>query len=493
MSRDLPVKILMIASEAVPYAKSGGLADMTGSLTRHLSLLGHDVRLLLPAYGQKELEGEYLEFPVKVGFKDEPVRCYPRTLPDCTARVYLLSHELFFREGIYGNSDQEFFPDNGKRFALLSRAAFSLMEEIDWNADILHSHDWPTALVPAYLASLESKFRKQGTVSIFTIHNIGYQGLFSLHDLHYTRLMLKDFGYSSEDTPDQLNYLRTGIISADCVSTVSTRYADEIQTPEYAHGLEQELQNRREDLFGIINGIDTDIWNPESDTLLQSHYSISDMRGKALLKHELQKRAGLPEDPQIPLIGIVSRLVEQKGMRELCGPGEESLERILRELGCQMVILGTGETWCEEALEVLDRRFPNLSVQIGFSEKYAHLIEAGADFFLMPSRYEPCGLNQMYSLRYGTIPVVRKTGGLADTVIDLDEKGQKPNGFVFEEIRGEAIYQAVSRAVHTFRTDGETIHQLQKNGMEADFSWNLSAERYIQLYRYAMSLADADK
>ncbi len=480
------MKILMIASEAVPYAKSGGLADMTGSLTRHLSLMGHDVRLLLPAYGEQKSEHPCIEFPVKVGFKDETVRCTTETLPDCNAPVYRLLHPLFSREGIYGNNEQEFFADNSKRFTLLSRAAFSLMDCIGWTAEILHSHDWPTALIPVYLSSLESKFRQQGTVSIFTIHNIGYQGVFSLHDLHYTRLMLKDFSRNPEDTPDQLNYLRTGIISADYITTVSPSYASEIQTPQYGYGLEAELQKRRENLFGIINGIDTDTWNPQTDPLLTQHFSITSLQGKALLKQELQKHAGLPEDAAIPLIGIVSRLVEQKGMRELCGPGEDSLERILRELGCQMVILGTGEKWCEETLEVLDRRFPNLSVQIGFSEEYAHLIEAGSDFFLMPSRYEPCGLNQMYSLRYGTIPVVRKTGGLADTVIDLSETEQNPNGFIFDQPRGEAIYQAVSRAVHTYRNETDTISTMRQNGMSADFSWKHSARRYLELYRYAL-------
>ena len=486
MSSDTPLKILMISSEAVPFAKSGGLADMTSSLTSHLAELGHDVRLLIPAYGKSTEYPEYLDFGVKVGFKEESVRCFRMPLGDSRAEVFLLSHPLFFRDGIYGNREQEFFPDNSKRFSLLSRAAFSLMHALGWQADILHAHDWPTALVPAYLRSLESKFHTSGTVSVFTIHNIGYQGIFSLHDLHYTRLMLRDFCLEKGEVPDQLNFLKTGILCADYVTTVSPRYAGEIRTPEYGHGLEAELQQRKEDLFGILNGIDTDTWDPRTDPHLPAGYSAENTSAKAMVKELLQRRAGLAEDPGIPLIGIVSRLVEQKGFRELCGPGEDAMERMLRDLGCQIVVLGTGETWCEEALTLLDRRFPNLSVHIGFSEEYAHLIEGGSDFFLMPSRYEPCGLNQMYSLRYGTLPIVRRTGGLADTVIDLDDENSRPNGFIFDEISGASVFDAAARAVHTYRTRPETIELMRKNAMQEDFSWDQSAQRYIELYRYAL-------
>lgn len=488
MSEQNPLKILMVSSEAVPYAKSGGLADMVGSLTKHLAGLGHDVKLLLPLYkGAAYDKYEAFRLAVNVGFRNVDVICNRTTLPGCKASVYLIEHPFFTeREGIYGNHDEEFFADNAKRFALLSRAAFALVRSLDWHPDVLHSHDWPTALVPVYLRTLEKDLVNKGTISLFTIHNIGYQGIFSLHDLHYTRLRIKDISTKGEEHIDQLNLLRSGIRCADYVSTVSPQYAREIRTPQYGHGLENELESRREELFGILNGIDTEIWNPETDPLLPFKFSSQSLEKKQQVKAALQERAGLSVRSDIPLIGMVSRLVEQKGFRELCGPEETTLQQILSKQDCQFVILGTGEQWCEEALRALDLKFPNLYVQTGFDEELAHLIEGGSDFFLMPSRYEPCGLNQMYSLRYGTIPIVRRTGGLADTVIGHAEYPSAENGLLFDEMNGEAVRSAVAEALRIYREDPERILRMRINGMEEDFSWNHSAQRYVELYRYGL-------
>ena len=482
------MKILMISSEAAPLAKAGGLADMVSSLTSHLSALGHDVRLLLPYYrGMNAQTLQRFPLSVKVGFRDEELICREARLPDSDAPVYLLDHPCFSgRDGIYGNSGEEFFFDNAKRFALLSRSPFALIRALDWYPDVLHSHDWPTALVSVYLRSLEAELSERGMISIFTIHNIGYQGIFSPHDLHYTRLRRRDLRTENGTEMEQLNFLAAAVLCADFISTVSPRYAREIQTPEYGHGLDAFLSRRKEDLFGILNGINTKVWNPAADRFIPRPISMDDLSGKAEARKKLLTLTGLNPDENTAVVGIVSRLVEQKGFRELCGPGEKSLERILDTLDCRIVVLGTGEKWCEEAFLELARSHRNLSVKIGFDEALAHLIEAGSDFFLMPSRYEPCGLNQMYSLRYGTIPVVRRTGGLADTVVDYFREPEAATGFLFDEQSGEAVYRTLAEALRIFSEEPQTIRAMQRRGMAEDFSWDHSAERYLELYRFGL-------
>jgi len=482
------MKILMISSEAAPLAKAGGLADMVASLTTHLFAMGHDVRLLLPFYrGMNAGTLRRFSLRVKVGFRDEELVCRETRLPDSDAPVYLLEHPIYSdRDGIYGNSDQEFFFDNAKRFALLSRASFALVRALDWYPEVLHSHDWPTALVPVYLRSLESELRDGGAISVFTIHNIGYQGIFSPHDLHYTRLRQRDLCPESGMEMEQLNFLSAAVLCADYISTVSPQYAREIQTDEYGHGLEKFLSRRKEDLFGILNGIDTEVWSPATDSFIPRPFSPDDLAGKLDARKKLLTLTGMNPDEDTAVVGIVSRLVEQKGFHELCGPGEKSLERILETLPCRIIVLGTGERWCEEALLELAGSHRNLSVTIGFDEALAHLIEAGSDFFLMPSRYEPCGLNQMYSLRYGTVPVVRRTGGLADTVVDYFREPEAATGFLFDEQSGEAVYRTLAEALRIFAEEPQTIQAMQRRGMAEDFSWDHSAERYLELYRFGL-------
>lgn len=492
MSSTRTLRILMLSSEAAPLAKAGGLADMVGSLSTHLAELGHDLRLVLPFYREIEI-GASRRFPlrVKVGFRDEELRCSETLLPNSRVKVYLLDHPLFRnRSGIYGDDETGFFPDNGKRFALLSRSAFALCQSLDWRPDILHAHDWPTGLAPLYLRSLETGSPAAGNdaariVSVFTIHNIGYQGRFSLHDLHYTRLSPRRL-YPGEESADELNYLKIGIANADYITTVSPQYAREIQTSAYGHGMETLLSRRREDLFGVLNGIDTETWNPEADPFLDVSYSKEDLSGKRDLKRQLQNETGLIADPSVPLIGIVSRLVEQKGFKELLEGEPSALERMITELRCQVVILGTGERWAVGALQELAEALEGLALEVGFSERLAHLIEAGADFFLMPSRYEPCGLNQLYSLRYGTLPVARRTGGLADTIIDYASEPAEADGFLFDEMSGEGIFQGVKTALDLYRERPEEIERMRRNGMSADFSWDQSAGHYLDLYRFAL-------
>ena len=482
----------MVASEATPLAKAGGLADMISSLSAHLAGLGHDVRLVMPAYGEMQVHTTR-RFPlsVKVGFRNEELSCLQTRLPGSKVLVYLLDHPLFSeRSGIYGNKESEFFSDNGKRFALLSRAPFALMQALRWRPDILHAHDWPTALTPVYLASLESDFHDAGTVSVLTVHNIGHQGLFSSHDLHYTRLRPRDLTPDGESGMDELNFLAAGLRRADYITSVSPMYAREIQSPAFGAGLEEVLQQRSEQLFGILNGIDTQVWNPETDTHLPRGFSDRNLAGKAQAKRELQLRAGFKERADLPLIGMVTRLVEQKGFRELCGPPgkleEGALAMILGNLPCRVIVLGTGEACYEKALTELSQRYDNLVLQLGFDEGLAHLIEGGSDLFLMPSRYEPCGLNQLYSLRYGTVPIVRRTGGLADTVIDYFQEPEQATGFAFDEMSPDAIFKTTAEAIRIFGNEPETIRQMQRRGMQQDFSWQRSAESYLELYRLGL-------
>jgi starch synthase len=346
----------------------------------------------------------------------------------------------------------------------------------------MHCHDWPSCLVPIYLKKFKNRSAFNGSKSVLTIHNIGYQGIFSKHDIHYSLLDPEDFTGPETIYPARLNFLEAGVRNADVLTTVSPTYAREIQTEEHGHKLDNLLRERSNSLFGILNGIDYSLWNPETDRHLDYHFSTDNLELKAKLKTQLQKEAGLSIEPGIPLIGMVSRLVEQKGFGELCGPSYGSLYRMCSEMHVQFVILGTGADWCEKELKSIAERLDNLTVYLEFNERRAHLIEAGSDFFLMPSRYEPCGLNQMYSLSYGTLPIVRKTGGLADTVAHHDENTGSGTGFVFESLTPQGIYDAVGEAIQVWTYKPEHIRSMRKQAMKKRFSWESSARKYEQLY-----------
>jgi starch synthase len=476
----------MVSSEAVPYAKSGGLADVVSSLTDTLHSMGHDARILLPRYSFIDIAGQdpiAKDIRVPLGFSEERCTLYGTTLPGSSAPVYLLDHPLFAeREGLYGEKGGHTYRDNHRRFALLSRAPLSICSRLEWIPDILHAHDWQSALTAAYLEEYgEEGFEETG--SVFTIHNIGYQGIFSKHDLHSLQLSRECFFSSEEGVADQINFLQAGILNADAITTVSPGYAKEIRSPEFGHGMEQLLNERSEKLTGILNGVDYAEWNPESDPHIPRPFSAEDLAGKAEAKRALQEKVGLPERSNLPLIGIVSRLAQQKGFYELCDPQRGSLWRICDEMSLQMVILGTGEDWIEKQLLHLESLLPNLKVFATFSNSLAHLIEAGSDLFLMPSRYEPCGLNQIYSLRYGTLPIVRRTGGLADTVENYDPATGEGTGFVFDDMSPESIYGTVEWAVSTWYEEPEAFRAMQKRAMGRHFSWRDSAAAYLDLYR----------
>ncbi len=480
-------KILMVTSETVPFAKTGGLADVVGALSIHLKKLGHDVRIIMPRYYHIDRTGLKKHddaLGIWLGKGEEWTAVYEGTLPNSSVPVYFIDHERFYgRDGIYGHRADEGFKDNAARFSLLSRGAFQLCRMLHWTPDVLHCHDWPSA--PAcYLLKKEEQSRGfKKTKSILTIHNIGYQGVFALDDAIFLQPETDMLNLSTLEFSGALNFLKSGIITADRITTVSPTYAEEIKWPEFGFGMDGLLNFRSNVLSGILNGIDYDEWNPETDKYIApDNYNVTRIKPKSNVKKRLQQRMGLEAKQRIPLVGIVTRLVDQKGIRELFEPGSGAVFSICRDMNIQFAILGSGDAWCEEELRVLNSKLPNLSVQIGYNNELAHLIEAGSDFFLMPSRYEPCGLNQIYSLAYGTLPVVRRTGGLADTVENYDMEKNLGTGFVFDDLRADVIYSVMKWVVETWEERREDITKMRKRAMKKHFSWEDSAKEYLKLY-----------
>lgn len=477
----------MISSEAVPFAKSGGLADVVTALSQNLVQTGHDVRIMIPCY-QTLIGNGYEILPwtgdITIGGREEQFRVARTSIQG--VEVYLFMHPLFSeRKGIYGPTSNTPYPDNLYRFTLFSYGVFEFCRLLAWYPDLFHCHDWTTGFIPLILKKLRKEYpvRYSSARSIMTIHNLGYQGDFSKHDIHVTGFDATDIQDTPFEYSDRINMLKTGIQYCDTITTVSNTYANEIQTPEFGCGLEGLLTSRSSDLFGITNGVDYTEWDPSDDAYLPLHFSIDDISNKALLKKDLQSQARLPQKPNVPLIGMVSRIADQKGFRELCGGLPSVLERALYDFQVQFVIVGTGDTEIERYLEDLAKRYENLSVYITFNNYIAHLVEAGADFFLMPSRYEPCGLNQIYSLKYGTIPIVRKTGGLADTIEPISSDLSEGTGILFEHMSGEAIYQSIAQAVSMWEDFGtDRIREVRLRGMSREFSWELAAKEYEFVY-----------
>lgn len=474
------MRILMVSSEAVPFSKSGGLADVASSLSVALSELGNDVRLILPAYGSTD-DSACVQLPhraeITLAKTNEIVRWKQTEFQG--VQVYLVDHPYFSeRKGIYGKTSFSPYPDNLLRYTLFSQASLELCSALDWTPDIVHCHDWTVGFVPT-LIKLDTSNRFKKAKSVFTIHNLAYQGDFPRMDLLLTGMPVTNDLFSGQGLKKRVNMLKAGLENADMVTTVSPTYAKEIQSEEQGCTLHTLLQRRGESLVGILNGIDTDEWNPETDKLLDLHFTHEDLGNKWELKKEMQRRFNLPIDASIPVVSMISRIADQKGFVELCQGSPCALEQMVTDLPIQILIIGTGDKAIEEKLTTLDQLHENLSVNLIFSNEAAHLVEAGSDFFLMPSRYEPCGLNQMYSLRYGTIPIARRTGGLADSIVDLAES--EGTGILFDEMTGSAIYSAVQRAVSIY--DSETISTIRKRGMAVDFSWINSAEEYMKVYR----------
>lgn len=490
-----PLRIVIASSEAVPFSKTGGLADVSGALAKALDALGHDVVLILPDYTVLRQNNRSLPPIYETGLKvtipmnGRPMTCTISwtTLPGSQARVLLVRQpEYFDRRHLYQEQGHGYI-DNCERFCFFSRVIPELCRQMVLRPDIVHCNDWQTGLIPALIHSQYAPIHGfQSTATVMTLHNMAYQGRFWHFDMPLTGMDWRYFNYHHLETWGDLNLLKTGIAFADQVTTVSPTYAREICTPEGGYGLDGLLSHRTSDLTGILNGIDDDTWNPASDSFLPERYNASTwQQGKATCKDHLQKRLKLPHRPDIPVLGMVSRMADQKGFDLVMASAERLLSQDL-----QMVFLGTGDPHYEVQLRELAHRYPDkVAAEIGFDESLAHQIEAGSDIFLMPSRFEPCGLNQMYSLKYGTVPVVRKVGGLADSVIDLNgdsDSLKSATGFVFSEYSREQFANTVERAIRTY-SDKTTWHQLIANGMSSDFSWTRSAARYVEIYHKAIS------
>ncbi|MFP4425238.1 MAG: glycogen synthase [Spirochaetaceae bacterium] len=482
-----PKRVLMVSSEYAPLAKSGGLADAVASLATALRRNGVDLRVLIPRYGfipKGKLELLPGSLGVPIGVREEWVAVY-RWESQSGVPVYLIDHEeLYGRTGIYNEEGLD-YADNPRRFALLSYSAFQLSRMLHWIPEVIHAHDWPTGLVPVFLESRERQGEFEKTASLFTIHNIGYQGIFAPEQFIHTKLPWEDYERLGLSFEGSLNMLNGALRNADVITTVSERYAEEIRTPEFSFGLHETLRRRDGPIYGVLNGIDLEEWNPEEDEYLPTPFSPEDPAGKKDAKLELQRQMGLPEDPDTPLVGFVARLAEQKGIKYLFMEGGGAMDRLCREERIQCVVLASGDPNYEELIRRSSLELPNLSAHLGYDNQLAHLIEGGADFLLMPSEYEPCGLNQMYSMRYGTIPIVSDTGGLADTVADESE-GSRATGFIIEGLTTDSVVAAVQRAVKIYRSQPERIEELRATGMCRDFSWKRSALRYQELYEEAL-------
>ncbi|MFZ3017763.1 MAG: glycogen synthase GlgA [Gallionella sp.] len=476
------LKVLFATSEIAPLIKTGGLADVSGALPAALCKLGVDVRVLVPGYtpvlAQLSQHNVVATFDLLPGFP--PARLLMGDMESDVPLLVLDCPELYQRAGgPYQDTSGHDWPDNARRFALLSRVAAILASAdtpLPWKADILHCNDWQTGLAPAYLNLWHS-----GTPSVMTIHNMAFQGVFPPHLLNELHLPPSSFGIDGVEYYGNLSFLKAGLYYADHITTVSPNYANEIQHERLGFGMQGLLAQRRDDLTGILNGIDTDEWNPASDGYLAKTYSAVRMTGKAANKQALQQRMGLSVEPDRPLLGVISRFTYQKGLDLLL----EIAPRLV-ELPVQLVMLGSGEPGMQDAARALAARYPGrIAAHVGFSEELSHLIEAGADMFVMPSRFEPCGLNQFYSQRYGTPPIVHATGGLADSVIDCTPETLKDgsaSGFVFSGMTADNLHTTILRAVELYR-DQKQWKALRKNCMDKDFSWQHSAEAYLEIYR----------
>ena len=447
------MKILMVSSEAVPFAKTGGLADAVSALSVALTNMGHEVKIVIPRYykiDRKTLTPLAGAMGVGVGGGEAWTEVYKTTMPGCPkCEVFFIEHENSFgRDGIYGVPGETDFHDNPYRFSILCHGAFQLCRKINWKPDIIHAHDWSAALA---LALLKHVYRWQdfgNTAGVLSIHNLGYQGQYSKDSFPALGIDWGLYYGAGFERNGAINFLQAGISCADMITTVSPTYAREIQTPEGGFGMDGLLRVRSDVVRGILNGCDLKAWNPAVDKKIPATYSVKNMKGKAVCKAELQKQFGLPVNPNVPIFGIVTRLVDQKGIAELFAPTYG---------------------------------------YIGYNDALSHLIEAGSDFFVMPSHYEPCGLNQIYSLIYGTLPIVRNTGGLADTVQNYNEQTGEGTGFMFDQITPSALYNTIGWAVYAYYNKKDHIKKMQERGMKSVFSWEDSAKKYLEVYDEALA------
>ena len=509
------LKILIACPEVVPFAKTGGLADVAGALPKALHVLEHDARVVMPYYPRAmprhtesvPPDGTVLQrvrsmrrqasghmaihtvvissaFAVRVGDSLYTARLLEGRFPGTRIPVYFIDAPFFFdRDGLYQENGID-YEDNVERFAFFSKAALEGLKTIGWRPDLIHCNEWQTALIPAYLRTTYSEDEfLQGIATLFAIHNIGYQGIFPAEKFPLTGLDPSLFSMEGLEFYGNMNLLKAGLVLGDILCTVSPTYSVEIQTQEFGYGLDGLLRKRRADLYGVLNGIDYSVWNPAVDLHIEKNYNLNDMSGKVACKRALQKKLDLPRI-DVPLFSVISRLADHKGLDLVAA----IMDRFL-DMDIQFVLLGTGDPKYHSVFQEIGRRYPRkTAITIGFDDALAHQIEAGADVILMPSRYEPCGLNQLYSLRYGTVPIVRRTGGLADSIRDATPvtiTTGDGTGFVFDEPTPEAFLGAIGRAMEAYQ-DFDTWRKIQLNGMKKDFSWHSATREYINLYEKAI-------
>ena len=475
------MKILLASSEVFPFSKTGGLADMVGALARALAQAGHEARVVTPLYRGilnkfPKIKKEDWVFNLPLG--DQWVQAGLWSLePEKGLKIYFIEQPEFFdRAGIYLEKNIS-YPDNDARYIFFSKCVVHLARYLPWRADVIHVHDWQVSLVPAMLQQQKREGWGNPPPSCLTIHNLAYQGVFPGEAFELTNLAPDFFNPDAAEYFGLLNCLKAGIALADCITTVSPRYAREIMTEEYGCGLDGMLRRRADKLTGILNGVDYSEWNTTKNPHLFKPFSVTKLAAKKFNKLELQRQVALPVDDKIPLFGTISRLAEQKGVDIQLGALEEMLNSNI-----QFVQLGSGSPEFERGYRELAARFPTkVAVRFGYDETLAHRIEAGCDFFLMPSRFEPCGLNQMYSLRYGTIPIVRATGGLDDSVVDFTESAKAATGVKFFEYSARALAKAIRKALAIY-ADAGLLRKCRQNGMKADFSWKNTVKQYVKVY-----------
>jgi starch synthase len=483
------LSILFVTSEVVPFAKTGGLADVSSAFPLALTELGHDVRIVFPKYGTISERRNRIheikrlkDIPIEVAGEDSMATVKSSQVVNSRAKVqvYLVTNDKYFEpvKGIYQDpATGKDFPNNDERFIFFQKSVLETCIRLGWRPDVIHCNDWQTALIPVFMKELYGKDAFfSHTKTVLTIHNMAYQGVFPADTFDKTGL--PESARAALEIGGKVNFLKGGIMYADSLATVSPTYAKEIMTPQYGCGLEGTLKKNKEKLWGILNGVDTEVWNPATDKLIDTKYTAEDLEEKFENKSELAKKFQMEADIDVPMIVMIGRMVEQKGYDLLI----ESIERIAA-LGVQLVVMGEGEKKYQTALEKSAKKHKNVAVHAGYEEEIAHLMIAGGDILLMPSRFEPCGLNQLYAFAYGTVPVVHKTGGLTDSVIDYNPKKGVGNGFCFSDYTPDALIEALQRALALYR-DEEKWEELQQSIMAEDHAWKVSAAEYAEnLYR----------
>lgn len=483
----MPLKIVMVVSEAVPFAKTGGLADVAGALPKALSKIGVDVTLVMPFYREVAAGAfnvkKVCKLNVRVGAAPLAATLLKAEMPDTAIKAYFISYDPYYdRDGLYQEKGID-FPDNAERFTLLCRGALEAIIHEKLEPDCIHIHDWQTGLIPIYLKEL---YRDElgGVGTVLTIHNIGYQGNFDKKYYPITNLDWKHFEMKDMEFFGQFSFLKAGIVHTEIINTVSERYAEEIQTPEFGFGFDGVLRYRKEDLYGVLNGIDYGVWNPAKDEYIAQKYTAGTLKNKAVCKAELEECCAFKHEPKVALVGIISRLADQKGFDIIVDGIDEVLQ-----LPCRYVLLGTGDPKYHRLFEEIGKRHPRkFATFLKFDDKLAHKIYAGSDIFLMPSRYEPCGLGQLIAMAYGTITVGRATGGIADTVIDVNDNPKEGVGFTFERYTASAMVDALRRALSVYEAPRRWNTIIQR-AMAKDFSWEASARKYVSLYKKAKKAA----